>query len=363
MSRQDKIVKTSIIGIVVNLILVAFKATVGILSNSIAITLDAVNNLTDALSSIITIIGAKLANKRENKSHPYGYGRIEYFSSVIIVAIVLWAGFTSIMESWPKIFNPDVTNYTTVSLVIIAVAVIVKFSLGIYVKSVGESINSQALVASGSDAFFDSLISLSTLIGALISIFFNISIEGILGVVISVVIIKAGIDMLRESVDSIIGVRIDSELSKKLKESICSVPGVYGAYDLILHNYGPEDIQGSVHVEIDDNLTAVDIQKLTRIITAKINQEFSITLTVGIYAHNDGHKDIRDDLYEIVGRYDEILEVHGFIVYEEDNLITFDMIVDFDADREAIKAKVMEEIKSKHPQFNYLIIDDFDFSD
>lgn len=363
MSRQDKIVKTSIIGIVVNLILVAFKATVGILSNSIAITLDAVNNLTDALSSIITIIGAKLANKQPDKSHPYGYGRIEYFSSVIIVAIVLWAGFTSLMESWPKIFNPDVTNYTTVSLVIIAVAVIVKFSLGRYVKSVGESINSQALVASGSDAFFDSLISLSTLIGALISIFFNISIEGILGVVISLVIIKAGIDMLRETVDSMIGARVDSELSRKLKESICSVPGVYGAYDLTLHNYGPEDIQGSVHVEIDDSLTAVDIQKLTRTITAKIYQEFSIALTVGIYAHNDSHKDIRDDLYEIVGRYDEILEVHGFIVYEEENLITFDMIVDFDADREAIKAKVTEEIKSKHPQFNYLIIDDFDVSD
>lgn len=363
MSRQDKIVKTSIIGIVVNLILVAFKATVGILSNSIAITLDAVNNLTDALSSIITIIGAKLANKQPDKSHPYGYGRIEYFSSVIIVAIVLWAGFTSLMESWPKIFNPDVTNYTTVSLVIIAVAVIVKFSLGRYVKSVGESINSQALVASGREAFFDSLISLSTLIAALISIFFNISIEGILGVVISLVIIKAGIDMLRETVDSMIGARVDSELSRKLKESICSVPGVYGAYDLTLHNYGPEDIQGSVHVEIDDSLTAVDIQKLTRTITAKIYQEFSIALTVGIYAHNDGHKDIRDDLYEIVGRYDEILEVHGFIVYEEDNLITFDMIVDFDADREAIKAKVTEEIKSKHPQFNYLIIDDFDVSD
>ena len=150
MSRQSKIVKTSIIGIVVNLILVAFKATVGILVNSIAITLDAVNNLTDALSSIITIIGTKLAGKAPDKNHPYGYGRIEYFSSVIIAAIVLWAGVTALMESWPKIFHPDVTSYTTVSLVIIAVAVVVKFVLGRYVKSVGEKINSQALVASGS---------------------------------------------------------------------------------------------------------------------------------------------------------------------------------------------------------------------
>lgn len=363
MSRQEKIVKTSIIGIVVNLILVAFKAFVGIATNSIAITLDAVNNLTDALSSIITIIGAKLAGKAPDKDHPYGYGRIEYFSSVIIAAIVLWAGITALMESWPKIFTPDVTNYTNVSLLIIAIAVVVKFVLGQYVKRVGEDINSQALVASGSDAFFDSILSLSTLIAAIISIFFNISLEGILGVIISIVIIKASIDMLRETLDSMIGARVDSDLSKKIKDSILEIPGIYGVYDLSLHNYGPEDMQGSVHVEIDDTLTALDIQKLSRHISAKIFKEFSIILTVGIYAHNDVHKDIRDDLYNIASQYPEILEIHGFIVYEDENLITFDIIVDFDADRESVKEKILSEIKTKHPEFNYLMIDDYDVSD
>jgi len=363
MSRQEKIVKTSVIGIVVNLILVAFKAFVGIATNSIAITLDAVNNLTDALSSIITIIGAKLAGKAPDKDHPYGYGRIEYFSSVIIAAIVLWAGITALMESWPKIFTPDVTNYTNVSLLIIAVAVVVKFVLGQYVKRVGEDINSQALVASGSDAFFDSILSLSTLIAAIISIFFNISLEGILGVIISIVIIKASIDMLRETLDSMIGARVDSDLSKKIKDSILEIPGIYGVYDLSLHNYGPEDMQGSVHVEIDDTLTALDIQKLSRHISAKIFKEFSIILTVGIYAHNDVHKDIRDDLYNIASQYPEILEIHGFIVYEDENLITFDIIVDFDADRKSVKEKILSEIKTKHPEFNYLMIDDYDVSD
>ena len=326
MSRQDKIVKTSIIGIVVNLILVAFKATVGILVNSIAITLDAVNNLTDALSSIITIIGAKLAGRAPDKNHPYGYGRIEYFSSVIIAAIVLWAGITALMESWPKIFNPDVTSYNTVSLIIIAVAVVVKFALGKYVKNVGEEINSQALVASGSDAFFDAILSFSTLVAAIISIFWHISLEGILGVIISIVIIKASIDMLRETLDSMIGARVDSELSRKIKESICEVPEVYGAYDLSLHNYGPEDMQGSVHVEIDGDLTALEIQNLSRQITLKIYNEFSIALTIGIYARNDKYSNIRSELDSIASQYDEILEIHGFIVYEDQNLITFDMI-------------------------------------
>ena len=363
MSRQDKIVKTSIIGIVVNLILVAFKATVGILVNSIAITLDAVNNLTDALSSIITIIGAKLAGRAPDKNHPYGYGRIEYFSSVIIAAIVLWAGITALMESWPKIFNPDVTSYNTVSLIIIAVAVVVKFALGKYVKNVGEVINSQALVASGSDAFFDAILSFSTLVAAIISIFWHISLEGILGVIISIVIIKASIDMLRETLDSMIGARVDSELSRKIKESICEVPEVYGAYDLSLHNYGPEDMQGSVHVEIDGDLTALEIQNLSRQITLKIYNEFSIALTIGIYARNDKYSNIRSELDSIASQYDEILEIHGFIVYGDQNLITFDMIVDFDADRQKVKDEVLEKITSRHPEFNYMIIDDYDVSD
>ena len=363
MSRQEKIVKTSIIGIVVNLILVAFKATIGILVNSIAITLDAVNNLTDALSSIITIIGTKLAGKAPDKDHPYGYGRIEYFSSVIIAAIVLWAGITALMESWPKIFNPDVTSYTTVSLIIVAVAVIVKFVLGKYVKNVGEEINSQALVASGSDAFFDAILSLSTLIAAIISIFWHISLEGILGVIISIVIIKASIDMLRETVDSMIGARVDSELSLKIKNAICEIPEVYGAYDLTLHNYGPESMQGSVHIEVDDSLTALEIHNLTRMIVLKIYSEFSIILTVGIYARNDKYSEIREELERIAGEYEEVLEVHGFIVFEEQNLITFDIIVDFDADREKVKEEISAKIKEKYPEFNYMIIDDYDVSD
>ncbi len=363
MSRQQKIIKTSIIGIIVNLILVAFKAVVGILTNSIAITLDAVNNLTDALSSIITIIGTKLAGKAPDKNHPYGYGRIEYFSSVIIAAIVLWAGITAFMESWPKIFTPDITNYTPVSLVIIAVAVVVKLVLGRYVKNIGENINSQALVASGSDAFFDAILSLSTLIAAIISIFLHISLEGILGVIISLVIIKASIDMLRETLDSMIGARIDSELARELKESICEIPEVYGAYDLSLHNYGPESMQGSVHVEVNDHLTALDIHNLTRQISLKIYEEYSIILTVGIYARNDEFSNIRDDLYEIASKYEEVIEIHGFIVQESEKLVTFDIIVDFDADREKVKNKILNQIEEKHPQFTYCMIDDYDVSD
>ena len=155
MDRNKKIIKVSIFGIIVNVILAGFKALVGLLANSIAIILDAVNNLSDALSSIITIIGTKLSTKRPNKKHPFGYGRIEHFSSIIIAILVLFAGITSFKESLDKIINPEKAEYSIITLIIIVVAVFVKFFFGRYVKSEGEKLNSGSLVASGTDAISD----------------------------------------------------------------------------------------------------------------------------------------------------------------------------------------------------------------
>ena len=293
MDRDKIIVKTSVMGILVNLILVAFKATIGIMVNSIAITLDAVNSLTDALSSIITIIGTKLAGKAPDKKHPYGYGRIEYFSSVIISIIVLLAGITALEESVPKIFNPVLADYTFVSIFIIAVAVVVKFLLGRYVKGNGKEINSKSLVASGSDALFDAILSLSTVVAAIISLIWNISLEGILGTIIAFVIIKAAIEMLSETLSSMIGTRVDSEITDKIKDRISEFDEVLGVYDLTLHNYGPTQLMGSVHVELRDGLTAKEIHKLTRCILYAVYEAFGIILTVGIYASNTDNEETR----------------------------------------------------------------------
>ena len=169
--------------------------------------------------------------------------------------------------------------------------------------------------------------------------------------------------MLKETVDSMIGARVDSELSKKIKESICEIPGVYGAYDLSLHNYGPESMQGSVHIEVDDSLSALDIHKLTRKIQGKIMSEFSIGLTVGIYAKNDKYEHIRHYLDDIASGYGEVLETHGFIVLEDENTVIFDIIVDFDADRNKVKNEILEKLKAKYPEFTYYIVDDYDISD
>ncbi len=183
--------------------------TVGFISNSIAVILDAVNNFSDALSSVVTIVGAKLAGKAPDKKHPLGYGRIEYLTSMIVSAIVLYAGITSVVESVKKNLHPEKAEYSFVSVAIIAVAVILKLLLGTFVKNRGKKVNSGALIASGSDALFDAILSTSVLASALIYMFFNISIEAFVGVIISVFIVKAGIEMLVETLDDILGKRAD----------------------------------------------------------------------------------------------------------------------------------------------------------
>ena len=220
MSRDKVIIQTSIIGILTNILLAAFKAVIGIMSNSIAVTLDAVNNLSDALSSIITIVGTKLANKLPDKKHPMGYGRIEYLSAMIVAGIVLYAGITSLIESIKKIFHPETPDYSLTSLTIIAVAVVVKIVLGKYVKAQGKKVNSGSLVASGSDALFDAVLSASVLISAIIFILSGWSLEAYVGAVISGFIIKSGIEMMTETLDEILGTRADKEITGKIKHLI-----------------------------------------------------------------------------------------------------------------------------------------------
>ncbi|MBR0351294.1 MAG: cation transporter [Clostridia bacterium] len=365
MDRNKKIIRTSIIGIIVNAILVGFKMTVGLIVNSIAIVLDAVNNLTDVLSSVITIIGTKLANRKPDKEHPYGHGRIEYFTSIIIGAIILFAGILAIKESVLKIINPGETDYSVISLVIIAVAVLTKIILGTYVKKTGKKVNSQSLVASGQDALMDAVLSFTTLIAGILNFIWHFTIEGYLGVLIGLFIIKASYEILKEAVNSILGVRADPELSKKLKERINQFPEVQGTYDLNLHNYGPSNTIASAHIQVRNDMTAEEIHILTREIEYSIYAEFSIVLTLGIYAANDKGEfgEIKKELNSIIKNYKEILQVHGFYV-DKSNNIFFDLIFDFKADnKEQIKDEIIAKLKEKYPNYNCNVIIDLDITD
>lgn len=366
--RDALIVRTSIISIAANVLLAGFKAAIGILTHSIAITLDAVNNLSDALSSIITIIGTKLAGKPADRKHPYGHGRVEYLSATIISAIVLYAGVASLKESVEKIIHPEAAVYTTVSLVIVAAAVVVKILLGVYVQSVGKKANSKSLVASGLDARNDAVISASVLATAILMKMTGISLEAYVGVVISILILKSGIDMMRDTLSDILGARVPTDVSKEIKETIRSHENVFGAYDLVLHSYGPDHLQGSVHVEVPDTMTADEIDRLSTDIAVDVYQKHHVILSaVGIYSRNSQNpkaKEARADVLELLQDYREVIQMHGFYLDEERKTIKFDTVVSFEAeDRRAVCDEIRDKVQAMYPEYSVHVNLDADISD
>lgn len=369
--REKKIVQTSIIGILGNLILVGMKITIGLIVNAISLVSDGINNLTDALSSLITIIGTKLANKKPDKKHPYGHGRIEYLTSLVIAILVIIAGVTAIVEAIQTLIKGEmVANYNLLSLIIISVGILIKAALGIFFRIRGKKYNSEALKASGVDAIGDVVLSTATLVVALVCYFVpdaaNWHLEAYLSIIIGGFIIKAGIEILLEAVSNIIGKRSDQKVINDMKTMVCSFPQVQGAYDLILNNYGPERIIGSVHIQVDDNLTAKEIHKLTKEIQTKAYMDFNVILTVGIYANNDSEDvtNVKKDLLDVIRNHPEVIQMHGFFLDSEKAIVTFDIILDFKADNHtAIIEKIKEEIKQLHPEFEYHVIEDLDISD
>lgn len=364
-SRDKAIAKTSIIGILTNVLLVGFKAAVGIISNSIAVILDALNNLSDALSSLITMIGNALAGRKPDKKHPLGHGRVEYLSAMIVAALVIYAGITAGVESVKKIISPETPDYSTVSLVIIAVAVVVKIALGLYFRTVAKKVNSSALKASGTDALFDAVLSTSVLACAIIFVLTGTSLEAYVGVIIAVFIIKAGFSMLIETLDDIVGHRADRELVNAIKRTVCEEECVHGAYDLIIHSYGPEKLVASIHVEIPDYMTADEIDDLERRIAAKVYDRHKVIMTgIGIYAFNtknDGIKTLKSRVISLIATHDNVLQVHGFYFNKETSTVNVDIILDFKTpDMQAEIESIKNELKTVFPNYDFNIVLDLD---
>ena len=367
-SRDAVIVRTSIIGILANVFLAAFKAVVGFASNSIAIVMDAVNNISDAASSVITIVGTKLAGKEPDRKHPFGYGRIEYLSAMVISLLVLYAGITAFVESVKKIIHPDTPDYSAVTLIIVAVAVVVKIILGWYVKNTGKKVNSDSLINSGEDATLDSVISASTLVAAAVYLIFHISLEAWLSAVISLVIIKSGIEMLRETLSQILGERADAELAREIKATVTGYPEISGAYDLVLHNYGPDSYNGSIHIEVPDTLSADDLDKLIRKVSVDVYQKHNVILTaIGVYSLNTKNPEAveaRDKVTGIIMSHDHILQVHGFYYDKSEKTIRFDIVVSFNApDRRQVYREVCEAVQDAYPDYTLQVTMDTDFSE
>ncbi len=366
MDRNKQIIRTSVIGIVANVLLAGFKAAVGLLASSIAIVMDAVNNLSDALSSVITIVGTKLSERNPDRKHPFGYGRIEYFSAIIIAVIVLSAGLTSLVESVKKIFNPTEPEYTTLTLTVIVVAIIVKLVLGRYVKGKGKQLNSDSLIASGADALFDAVVTLSTLVSAGIMLLWSVNLDGIFGTLISLVIIKAGVEMLGSPVSQLLGESIPKELYNKLRSEVMrDHTEVSGVYDIILNYYGPDTIIGSMNVSVPDTMTARDIHGLTRAISTEMSERHGMIINVGVYATHSGQmKAFQDEVIAAVEAIPNVLYAHAFYVYEERHSITLDVIPDDDVHNDAdFQQLVATTLHQQFPDYDFMVVIDHNYTE
>lgn len=367
MNRSKQIIRTSVIGIIANVVLAGFKALVGLLAHSVAIVLDAVNNLSDALSSVITIIGTKLSVRPADKEHPFGYGRVEYFTAIIISAIVLTTGITSLVESVKKIINPTQPDYTTVTLIVIIAAIVTKLVLGWYVRKQGRKLESDALIASGSDALFDAVITLATLVSAGIMLIWNVSLDGYLGVLISIVIIKAGIEMLSSPINQLLGASVSADLTHQIKSEILEMEGVQGVYDIIVHGYGPNLSIGSLHISVPDTMDAYRIHGLTRKISELMMSRHGIVMTVGIYATatgNNRHAQLQKEVTQTISQQDHVLQVHGFYCYESDNRVSVDVVPDMTVtDDQAFIDLLTEKLRPILKDMQITIVIDHNYSD
>ena len=367
MTRSRQIIRTSVIGIITNVLLAGFKALVGLLAHSVAIVLDAVNNLSDALSSVITIIGTKLSERPADKEHPFGYGRVEYFTAIIISSIVLTTGITSLVESVKKIINPTQPDYTTITLIVIIAAIVTKLVLGWYVRKQGQKLESDALIASGSDALFDAVITLATLISAGIMLIWNVSLDGYLGVLISAVIIKAGIEMLSSPITQLLGASVSAELTRQIKSEILEQEGVQGVYDIIVHGYGPNLSIGSLHISVPDTMDAHQIHGLTRKISEMMMSRHGIVMTVGIYAiatGNNRHAELQKEVVQTLSQQEHVIQVHGFYYYESENCVSVDVVPDMTVtDDQAFINLLTEKLKPILKDLQISIVIDHNYCD
>lgn len=367
-SRLKIVYRASIVGIIINVLLATFKIIIGTIANAISVKLDGINNLSDAGSSFITLVGAAFAGRPADKKHPFGFGRIEYLSSLLISGLVLYAGITAFISAIQSILNKDIPEYSAISLTVMGIAVVIKFFLSIYTQVQGKKANSDSLIASGKEAILDVLISVATIVAAIIYIFTKVSLEAYLAAVISLFIAKTGFDLLKEIVSKIIGESGEPELIVNIKKSIREVEHVNGAYDLILNNYGPDTHFASVHIEVDDTYTAGEIDSIIRTVTEKVLKENGVILTaVGIYSHNTTNADMiafENDVKSIVCSVDGVLSAHGFHADTVNKKMYFDIVVTLNVkDRLSIYKSALAKVNEKYPEYTITSAMDADFSE
>lgn len=332
-TRQGVVMATSAVGIIVNVLLASIKVAIGILANSIAVISEGINNATDSLSSVITMVGAKLSNKRPTKKHPFGYGRIEYITSLIIAGLIIATAVELLKSSIKLIIEPQDLTVNTLTLIIIAASALVKLWLAWYTIKKGKQVNSGILVAMGTDSRNDCIVSAVTIVSAVVFIVFRFSVDAYAGIITSLFIFKAGFDILKDTLANLLGQPVEKETADELYSIIRSTPGVLNAADMILHNYGPDRYSGSVNIEMDHQMTVEQLYATIHKLQLDIMHQKGITMVFGIYAVDRDHSEIkqmRQQIAQYVRGKEHIISYHALYLEPQTNVIYVDLVVDYE---------------------------------
>lgn len=360
-----------VIGIIINFLLFLIKFFVGILVGSIAISADAFNNLSDAGSSVITIIGFKMANKPADAEHPFGHGRIEYLSALLVAFLVMLVGVQFVKSSIERVLNPTTVTFDLVPFILLIISIGFKVWLCTFNKFIGNKINSSALKASATDALGDVFTSSTVVISFLLAKFTTLPLDGYIGIFVALAILYAGFGLVKKTLNPLLGEAPDPELVNELCEKVLSYPLISGVHDLIIHNYGPGRIIASLHAEVPSDKDIMEIHNVIDMAEREVSRDLNIHLVI----HMDPICLITDEIRKTWGyvetvlrKYPEIKSMHDFrIVGEGDskNLI-FDIVVSPSLsgrrkEEETMLKNIKDAIHKEHPQYNCVITIDYDF--
>lgn len=353
---------SSIVGIILNIILSLAKLLIGALTSSIAITADAVNNLSDAGSCVVTLVGFKMAGIKPDKEHPFGHGRIEYIAALIVGFIVELMGFELIKSSVDKIKNPEELTFSIPAVIVLLISIFGKLWLALFNRYLGKTISSPALSAVVTDSLSDICATSFTLLALILSRFTSLPLDGIFGIVVALFIMYSGYGILKETIGIILGVPPSKELVDKIVELIKEHDGVIDIHDLVIHSYGENRLFGSVHVEVPADFNILEAHDNMDHIEREVLEKYGINLVVHmdpLVVNDERIRVLRDLTYGTVKEFDEVLSIHDFRVVEgpkHTNLI-FDLVIPFDYKLSAdeLKEKIAELMK-EHNRNYYVVI-------
>ena len=357
-----------IFGIVTNFILVIIKLLIGVISVSISIIADAINNLSDMGSSLLTIIGFKLSSKPADKDHPYGHQRIEYIISLIIAMIIAFVGLELLTTSIDKIINPDVINVDIITFIVLGVAIVLKAIQGLFYLAASKKIDSLSLKASAKDSINDCISTTAVLIGTIISKTTGYNVDGIVGILVSGFIIYSAVNLIKETMSPLIGEKPDPELVEKVSRAVLSYPKVLGIHDMITHLYGPSKVFISLHAEVDANEDVLVSHDLIDNIEQDIKREFGIELVIHmdpIETNNEELNKASVIVREVLKEIDEVIMFHDFrmVKGETHTNFIFDIVVPFKfrlSDEELVEL-VKTNVRERNDKYRCVILVDKDY--